>query len=148
MAVIAPAALAGCSPLARSGPIGKDSTMAQDMKTRIAGDGPELALSSSEVGLAGQALAVALNDRSMIAASRAPQPMLAWLDGSYSPAQVGSSGDVRAGQWLLTSAAEGPMWVMRVATPAPPRMGMLFEVPMMRDQNGFRATALRFVRVR
>jgi hypothetical protein len=147
LALVAAVAVSGCSSLTRSSPIGKDSTMAQDSRTRIAGDGPDLALSSVEIAQAGEALETALNNREMRASSRAPETMLAWLDGSYAAAHVSSAGDVRAGRWLLTSAEQGPLWVMRVATPEPPRRGMLFQVPIVRDVHGFRATGLHFVRL-
>jgi hypothetical protein len=141
------AVLVGCSSLTRSAPIGKDSTMAQEQRTRIAGDGPELALNSAEIEMAGRALELALNDRELRAASNIPESMMARLDASYTPARISSVGDVRAGTWLLTSAEGGPKWVMRVATPEPPRRGLLFEVPLVRDGHDFRATGLNFVRL-
>jgi hypothetical protein len=148
IALVVVGVLLGLLAFTRRGPFEKDSTMTKEIRTRIEGYGPVVLLSPSEIELAGQALAQAVNDLTLRSESGTPETMLNWLDGSFSPAHVTSLGDVRAGRWLLQTTEEGLLWVMRAVTPERPVVGILFEVPVERYDTGFRATALRFVRVR
>ena len=122
--------------------------MAAARQTVLAGDGPAVTVSEDDVRLMSAALQAALGDHEFIRASGAPEELLPQLDGTFSPGEITRAGQVRAGEWLLVSTPTGPRWDLRLVTPDAPRVGLIFQAPLARTAHGWRATSMRFVRVR
>ncbi|KYF84498.1 hypothetical protein BE17_53000 [Sorangium cellulosum] len=95
-----------------------------------------------------QALVHAVNDPDMLARSKAPPELLKDLPASVGEAEFTYGGQLRAGEWLASSAASGLRWEYRISLPSPPQLGLAFQAPLVHDEQGWRVTAIRFLRIR
>ncbi len=133
---------------------GQSANMAEDKRVdqaneaTVTGDGPATGVTLAEARQMDRALDAALRDPAMIAASGAPHEVTKDLPATFADAAIMQSGQVRAGEWLLTSAAAGLRWELRMLSPEPPRIGLVFHVPLERTTTGWRATSIVFVRIR
>jgi hypothetical protein len=146
--VVAAFAIVGPIALAVFDTLAKGHEVASTIEATLEGDGPPLRIGIEDGRAMAAALARAVNDPNLLAASKVPVELLRDLPSSVGDAQITSGGQLRAGAWLATSAAAGPRWEYRMSLPQPPRIGLMFRAPLFRDQQGWSVSAIEFVRVR
>jgi hypothetical protein len=114
----------------------------------LAGDGPPMRVALDDARAMAAALARAVNDPDLLRGSKAPVELLKDLPRSLGEAEITSGGQLRAGDWLATSTAAGPRWEYRLSPPDPPRIGLMFRAPLVRDPEGWKVPAIEFIRLR
>lgn len=120
-----------------------------DMSVTVTGDGPDFLVDAAEAEGMAQALRRILADPEAVARSRAPLPLQQSLMRDYAPDPLMLTERVYAGEWLLVSADTGPRWDLRMVDPGEGRMGLMFRVPLQRDDRGnWHAVSVTFLRVR
>jgi hypothetical protein len=148
LAALLPIGAAGCGSNVADETVPKEIAMTQPREAVLKGDGPPARISVEEVRRMGAALREGLARPELAANSGAPETLLAQARQAFGEPEITEAGQVRAGEWLLVSAVQGPRWDLRLAAPEPPRIGLLFRVPLERTNDDWRASAVQFVRVR
>jgi hypothetical protein len=116
---------------------------------QLEGDGPPVSIQEPEARQMAQALRAALIDGEALAASGAPLPVRQALLRDHMPEPFSMASQIRAGDWLLVSADGGPRWDLRMVTPDSPRVGLIFQAPLVRGADRqWRVAAVNFVRAR
>lgn len=129
-------------------PIPETATMDENTELLVTGDGPPVSVTFAEAQAMAQALRHALNDPQLLRQSKAPKELLQDLPASVGAAEFSRGGQLRAGNWLAVAAATGLYWEYRMSLPAPPRLGLAFRAPLVRETDGWRVRALQFLRIR
>lgn len=113
---------------------------------QLEGDGPSISIAEPEARQMAQALQAVLADTAAVAQSGAPLPLQQSLVRDYAPEPFSMGGQIRAGEWLLVSSANGPRWDLRMVAPEAPRKGLIFQVPLIKADQQWRAASVVFVR--
>lgn len=122
--------------------------MDEAREAMVTGDGPPVRVTIEEAQAMAGALVLAVNDANLLARSKAPAELLKDLPDSVDDAEFTHGGQVRAGAWLAASSSTGLRWEYRLALPSPPRVGLVFRAPLVREAQGWRVTAIEFLRIR
>lgn len=126
----------------------EEHKMDEMLEATITGDGPPVRVTIEEARAMAGALVRAVNDHAMLSRSKAPSELLKGLPDSVGDAELTRGGQVRAGEWLAVSTASGLRWEYRLALPSPPRVGLAFRAPLVRESQDWRVTAIEFLRIR